>query len=232
MPGYIKKQLVKYKHIMRRIQHCPYSPEPKRYGADAQSPLPTDKTHKLTDAKKKQLQKIVRSILHYARVGDMTVLMALSTIASEQTKGTEKSLEKAYQLLDYLASHPNAKVQFRALDMVMSIHSDALYLSEPSARSRACGHLFMGEVPIDGKPIKLNGTFHTLCAILRFVLASAAEAELGVMFLNCQEGMIFNLTLEDLGHKQPKIPVHCDNATAVGIANNTPSNDSDRVQWK
>ncbi len=33
--------------------------------------------------------------------------------------------------------------------------------------------------------------------------------------------MIFKLTLEDLRHKQPKIPVHCDNATAVGIANNT-----------
>jgi hypothetical protein len=151
----------------------------------------------------------------------MTVLMALSTIASEQTRGTEKTLEKAYQLLDYLASHPNAKVQFWASDMVMNIHSDALYLSEPSACSRACGQFFMGEVPIDGKPIKLNGAFHTLCAILRFVVASAAEAELGALFLNCQEGMIFKLTLEDLGHKQPKIPVHCDNATAVSIANNT-----------
>ncbi len=48
-----------------------------------------------------------------------------------------------------------------------------------------------------------------------------AEAELGALFLNCQEGMIFKLTLEDLGQKQPKIPVHCDNATAVDIANNT-----------
>jgi hypothetical protein len=33
--------------------------------------------------------------------------------------------------------------------------------------------------------------------------------------------MIFKLTLEDLGHKQPKIPVHCDNAMAIGIAINT-----------
>jgi hypothetical protein len=33
--------------------------------------------------------------------------------------------------------------------------------------------------------------------------------------------MIFKATLEDLGHTQPKIPAHCDNATAVGIANNT-----------
>jgi hypothetical protein len=41
------------------------------------------------------------------------------------------------------------------------------------------------------------------------------------IILNCQERMIFRLTLEDLGHPQPKTPVHCDNATAVGIANNT-----------
>ena len=47
------------------------------------------------------------------------------------------------------------------------------------------------------------------------------EAELVVLFLNCQEGMIFLLTLEDLGHPQPKTPVHCDKATAIGIANST-----------
>jgi hypothetical protein len=80
---------------------------------------------------------------------------------------------------------------------------------------------FMGSLPTDGKPIKLNGAFHTLCSILRFVAVSAAESKLGALFLNCQEGMIFKLTLEDLGLPQPKIPFHCDNATAIGIANNT-----------
>ena len=183
MPGYIKKQLLKYKHIMQRIQYCPYSPEPKKYGADAQSPLPTDETRKLTDAEIKEVQKIVGSILYYARAVDLTVLMVLSTIASEQTKGTEKTLEKAYQVLDYLASHLDAVVRFRASDMVMNIHSDASYLSEPNARSRACGHFFMGALPIDGKPIKLNQ-----CAILRFIIASAAEAELGALFLLARKG--------------------------------------------
>jgi hypothetical protein len=73
----------------------------------------------------------------------MTVLMALSSIASEQTKGSEHTLEKAYQVLDYLASHPDAVVRFQASDMVLNIHSDASYLSEPKARSRACGHFFI-----------------------------------------------------------------------------------------
>ena len=71
------------------------------------------------------------------------------------------------------------------------------------------------------KPIKLNGVFHTSCSILQFVFASVAEAVLGALFLNCQEGMILKLTLDDLGHKQSKIPVHCDNTTAVGIVNNS-----------
>jgi hypothetical protein len=80
---------------------------------------------------------------------------------------------------------------------------------------------FIGSSPQYGKLIKLNCAFHTLCSMLCFVVASAAEAKLGSLFLNCQEGLMFKLTLEDLGHIQPKIPVHSNNATAVGIANNT-----------
>jgi hypothetical protein len=142
-------------------------------------------------------------------------------IASEQRKGMECTLEKAYQVLDYLATHPNATVKFCAPDMAMNIHLDTSYLSKPNARSRACGNFFMGSLPTDEKPMKLNGAFHMLCLILRFVVASAAKAELGALFPNCQEGMIFKSTLEDMGHPQPKIPMHCENATAVGIVNNT-----------
>jgi hypothetical protein len=76
-------------------------------------------------------------------------------------------------------------------------------------------------MPKNGDPIRLNGAFYTSSAIMRFVVASAAEAELGALFHNCQTGMIFRQTLKDLGHPQPKTPVHCDNATAVGIASNT-----------
>jgi hypothetical protein len=39
--------------------------------------------------------------------------------------------------------------------------------------------------------------------------------------LKLQEGYDFCLTLEKLGRPQPKTPIHCNNNTAVGIANNT-----------
>jgi hypothetical protein len=202
-------------------QHCPYAPAPKQYGAKAQAPLPVDITPKLSPEEIKEIQRVIGSILYYAQAIDITVLMAFSSIAIEQSKGTTNTMEKAKQLLDYLATYPNATIRFRASDMIMNVQSDASYLSESDARSRACGHFFMGWTPKDGDPIKLNGAFFTLCAILCFVVASAAEAELDALFLNCKEGIMFCLTLEELGHPQPKTPIHCDNATAVGIANNT-----------
>ncbi len=57
--------------------------------------------------------------------------------------------------------------------------------------------------------------------ILKFMVASAAEAELGALFHNFQDGIIFCQTLANMGHPQPKSPVHSDNATAVGIENIT-----------
>ena len=104
-------------------------------------------------------QRVIGSILYYAQAVDITVLMALSSIAIEQSKGTRNAMEKAKQLLDYLAKYPDAIIRFPASDMIMNVHSDASYLSESDARSRVCGHFFMGWTPKDGDPIKLNGTF-------------------------------------------------------------------------
>jgi hypothetical protein len=77
-----------------------------------------------------------------------------------------------------------------------------------------------GIVSKDGIPIRLSMAFLTLCAILRVVVLSVAEAKLGALFLNCKEEMIFCLTFKKFGHLQPKTHIHCKNAMAVCIANN------------
>ena len=79
----------------------------------------------------------------------------------------------------------------------------------------------MGSVPVNGRPIKLNGAIFIMCGILKCVVASAAEAELAALFVNAKEGKIIRMTLEEMGHKQPPTPIHCDNVTATGIANDT-----------
>ena len=100
-------------------------------------------------------------------------------------------MERCTQLLDYRAGHADTKVRFHASDMIMNIHLDASYLSKAKARSRACGHFFLGWMPTNNAPIRLNGAFHVSTTILRFVVASAAEAKLGALYHNCQTGIIF-----------------------------------------
>ena len=105
--------------------------------------------------------------------------------------------------------------------MVLNVHSDASYLSAPKARSRAGGYFFLGSLPKDNEPIALNGAFYVLCTILKLVASSAAEAELGALFLNAKQAKIIKITLEELGHPQPPTPMHVDNSTTVGIVNST-----------
>jgi hypothetical protein len=222
MPGYLKKKLQEYGHIMKsRIQMCPYSPEPKTFGTEAQAPLPPHKLPKLNGKGIKRVQQIVGSMLYYAPAVNMTVLKALISIAEKHTNATEKTMARCTQLLDYLLHYTNAKVYFIASNMILKIHCNASYLSEAKAWSRACGHFFMGWMPKNGEPIRLNGAFHVSSTILRFVVASAAEAKLGALSHNCQMGIIFRLSLTEMGHPQPKTPVHCNNATAVRIVNNS-----------
>jgi hypothetical protein len=105
--------------------------------------------------------------------------------------------------------------------MILNVHSDALYLSAPKARSCAGGYFFLGSIPQDGNPIKLNGAIHITCTILKLVAAFAAKAKVGALFLNAQEAKVFQLVLAELGHPQPPTSIHIDNTTTVGIVNNT-----------
>jgi hypothetical protein len=91
MPGYIKQKLQEYEHVMgNKRQTCPYSPEQKNFGTEAQTPLPPDSSPHLNTKGIKPVQQIEGSMLYYARVVDMTALMALSLIAVEQTNATKK----------------------------------------------------------------------------------------------------------------------------------------------
>ena len=222
MSGYIKKQLSKYNNPTPKLpQHAPYPCAPKTYGKLAQDPIATENSPPAGTEGITHAPKVIGSILYYVRSVDSTHLVALNTLASEHAHMTEKTIENMKHMLDYLATNPNETVRFYQSDMILNEHSNSSYLSAKNAKSRAAGHLFLGWQPDDKQPIRLNGPILTLCTILKFVAASAAEAELGAMFLNAKEAKIIRLTLEELGHPQPPTPMHCDNATAAGIANNT-----------
>ncbi len=114
---------------------------------------------------------------------DPTIFMALSEIASQQAVPTN-TMKYVNQFLDYMWTHPDAIIWYCASDMILNVHSDALYLFAPKACSRAGGYFFLGIIPQEGDPIQLDGAIHITYTILKLVAASTAEAELGALFLN------------------------------------------------
>ena len=71
--------------------------------------------------------------------------------------------------------------------MLLSVDSDASYLSEAEARSRCGGYFFFGNNP-DSPPLpRLNGNILIISSIMRQILASATEAEVAALFYNAQE---------------------------------------------
>jgi hypothetical protein len=145
--------------------------------------------------------------------------MPLNDITTEQTKATEKTQAAANQLLDYLATHPDATIRYHASDMILHIHSDASYLSVSNAWSCLGGLFFLGnKFP---EQDKLNGSILNVAAVIRNVVASAAESEVKVCFHNAQSGAPFRVTLTELGRTQPPTPLRTNNYTAFGILNKT-----------
>ena len=89
-------------------------------------------------------------------------------------------------------------------------------MNETKARSTDSAHYFIGNNIKSGKQIVLNGAIHRFCKLLG-VAASAAEAELGSLFLNAQETVKLQIAFQELGHTQPPTPIHNDNTTSTGI---------------
>ena len=65
-----------------------------------------------------------------------------------------------------------------------------------------------------------NGAVLNILQIIRNVMSSAAEAELGALFVNAKTAVPIRKTLEELGHPQPRTPIQTDNSTAHGLINN------------
>ena len=101
--------------------------------------------------------------------------------------------------------------------MVLAIHSDASYLNESKARSRAGGHFFLSN---DNEYPPNNGAVLNTAKIIRAVMSSAAEAEIGAMYINAREAVPQRRTLVEMGHPQPRTPMQTDNSAAHSVVTN------------
>jgi hypothetical protein len=142
--SYVSNVLSKFQHdAPKHPQQTPSRYVTPVYGAKTQYAT-KDETPSFTAQQCLTIQKVTGSVLYYARTVDPTVLMPFNDIATEQTKATEKTQAATNQILDYLATCPDATIRYHASDMILHIHSDASYLSVSNARSRLGGLFFLG----------------------------------------------------------------------------------------
>ena len=146
------------------------------------------------------VMQVTGTLLLYTREIDSTTLPALSTIASEHNAPNENTMKRVKKPLDYATSQEEAIIIFNVSGMVLAIHSNASYLSEKNARSRAGGHHLISS---DKENPPNNGAVLNLSTITRSVMSSSAKAELGILFLNAKTALTMSKTLGDLVHPQP-----------------------------
>jgi hypothetical protein len=100
--------------------------------------------------------------------------------------------------------------------MVLAIYSDAGYLNESKAWSRAGGTVFLLS-NVQYPPN--NGAVLTIAQIIDAVMLLAAEAEMGALFINAKEAVHMQRILHVMGDPQQHTPIQMDNSTAEGVIN-------------
>ena len=134
MPTYIEKALQRFQHPPPKKSAKPTAPQrQKDIRGKSAVRNPPDEAPALDKAGKRFIQEVTGVFLFLARAVDGTMLTPLSALASEQASPTELTMEKCLQFLDYAATQDDAILTYKASDMILAIHSDASYLSEPKA---------------------------------------------------------------------------------------------------
>jgi hypothetical protein len=145
-----------------------------------------------------------------------TLLCPISAIASQSSKPTEDTTKYTMQFLDYVATQEETILTFNSSDMKLAVHSNASYLSEPKARSRAGGHFFLSN---DSTIPPNNGAILNIAHVIRHVMSSATKAELAALYIIAGEAVYIRIILEEMGHAQPPTPLQTDNAMAEAVTN-------------
>lgn len=121
----------------------------------------------LPDSEIKHIQKAVSIASYHTAALDNTSLIGLNNLEAAQSKSTQSTKNAVVQLLDHLSTHLDGKIRHYKSSIILQIHSDVSYLSEPNARSRPKGFFFLTNNPVQPDYAKLNDAIHVLCKIIK-----------------------------------------------------------------
>ncbi len=83
--------------------------------------------------------------------------------------------------------------------MILALHSDVSYLSEPDGKSISAGHFYLNRRNDENFN---NRVILTLSKVIKHVMTLASEAETAALFYNCKAAIPLRVALEEMGHPQ------------------------------
>ena len=193
MPNSVRTALERFYNPMpMRPQHSTHKWLAPTYGAKVQYSPNASTTPKIDKRDITCVKSISSTFLYIARAVDPTMLVTLNKIGAEQALPTTDTVQKKKLLMEYTATQPDAFIRFHASNMCLRIDSDAAYLVQPKARSRATGHYYISDNPSSDniRPTPSpNGPILTKCQTICTAVVSATEAETGAIFFNVQQAV-------------------------------------------
>ena len=90
-------------------------------------------------------------------------------------------MNKANLFLHYAATHPGTVLTYHRSDMVLAIHLDTSYLTEPQARIRSGGYHYLSS---GKKQPPNNDTVLNVAQITKAAMSLETEAEIGALYIN------------------------------------------------
>ena len=83
----------------------------------------------------------------------------------------------------------------------------------------------------DKEPRNNGAVLLTTAQITKAVMSSAAEAELGALYINSRKAVPMRHLLNEMGHPQPPTPIQTDNSTALGVVKIAQSSQNEPWPW-
>ena len=161
--------------------------EKSQYDRKEYAPTPP-----LSEKYKKYIQNFTGKFFN-GRDTYTTMLTAPIVIALRQSAPMTETMKRVKQLLNYCASHEDTIMTFQTSNMNLTGHSDVGYLNNPKSHRRAGGFFISNSFPLPPS----NGAVLAISQIIKAFMSSAAEAELGALFINTREAVYTRKMLKD-----------------------------------
>ena len=133
MPVYVEKVLHQFQHpTITTPENQPYKHVVPNYSEQVQCEYIKEEKTIISKQGIKELIQIVGDLLFYAHMAESNLMVAISDLASEQSKVKEDTNQEARRLMDYRDTYPNGVIQYHPSKMGLAVHIDTFYLLTPN----------------------------------------------------------------------------------------------------